>query len=416
MNILFTGFYFDGYHGSMLHICEIAKYLSSKGHKCYCASLSITEEIKQYTKSNELDLYHVMELPIDIEYDIVWTYHYPLFPYLLDRGLKYKKVHIGCLSSFVSFEVPAIFYQNTALITSMSEETKEKLVSNYDIEEKDIYVLKNLLPDIFIQSLPPRSGNILPQNIAIISNHPPKELVDLPNFLPDIKIDFYGRNSNNYQPITPEILSKYDIIISIGKTVQYALGMGIPIYNYDHFGGSGYITLANIDKEEYHNYSGRSFHRQISSEEIEKEILDGYSKAVEQAPKLREIAIDRYLLSKNIDKIMNIIDKKSNTKIDDTTPNKIYIQHCKFVVEQCNHYLNIINKNNISINLKDEIINNKDYELRQKTNEIKSLKQQISDLSKKLKKKKRKYKRYKRISILLIVVLVLFFLANIVIR
>ncbi len=110
--------------------------------------------------------------------------------------------------------------------------------------------------------------------------------------------------------------------------------MGIPAYTYDHFGGSGYITLENIDKEEYHNFSGKSFCRKISSEEIAKEILDGFSKAVEQAQSLKKIAIDRYLLSKNIDRVIEILNKSTDVKIDECPKNKFYIRQCMFVVEQ----------------------------------------------------------------------------------
>ena len=147
-------------------------------------------------------------------------------------------------------------------------------------------------------------------------------------------MDYYGRKSGRYRPITPEILAKYDVIISIGKTVQYALGMGIPVYTYDRLGGSGYITLENIDKEEYHNFSGKSFCRKISSAEIAKEILDGFSKAVKQAQSLKKIAIDRYLLSKNIDRVIEILNKSPDVKIDECPKNKFYIRQCMFVVEQ----------------------------------------------------------------------------------
>lgn len=76
----------------------------------------------------------------------------------------------------------------------------------------------------------------------------------------------------------------------------------------------------------------------------------------------------------------------------------------------------IINNKNNLIKEKDEAIKSKENVIKNKNIEIQTLKQQMSDLSRKLKKKKRKYKRYKRISILLMVVLVLYFLANIVIR
>ena len=171
MNILFTGFYFDGYHGSMMHVCEIAKYLSSKGHKCYCAALSIKKEVKKYAKSIGLDVYNVVDLPIDIEYDIVWAYHFPLFPYLLDKGLKYKKVHVGCLGLISPLEVPSVLYKECNLLSVMCQRTKDILVADYGIDENDVYVLKNLLPDEFYNTYVSLSS--VPQRVAVVSNHPP---------------------------------------------------------------------------------------------------------------------------------------------------------------------------------------------------------------------------------------------------
>lgn len=64
MNILFTGFHFGGYHDSMIHICEIAKYLAAQGHHCYCASVSINDDIIQFADKNGLELHFPQDLQI----------------------------------------------------------------------------------------------------------------------------------------------------------------------------------------------------------------------------------------------------------------------------------------------------------------------------------------------------------------
>ena len=98
-----------------------------------------------------------------------------------------------------------------------------------------------------------------------------------------------GNGQNIYVDITPQILSKYDLIISIGKTVQYALGMGIPVYEYDYFGGNGYINKNNINEEAYYNFTGRPKCRRLSPQDIVHEIIDGYDEAVSNAFELKEI-------------------------------------------------------------------------------------------------------------------------------
>ena len=43
---LITGYYFDGYHGSMMHICELAEYLKKYNFDVYIATVHINKSIK----------------------------------------------------------------------------------------------------------------------------------------------------------------------------------------------------------------------------------------------------------------------------------------------------------------------------------------------------------------------------------
>ena len=79
MNILFTGYNFDAYHGSMMLICEIGSYLKSLGHNIFIASLNITPRIKKETDKLGFKLFSIEKIPKNVEYDIIWTYHFPFF-------------------------------------------------------------------------------------------------------------------------------------------------------------------------------------------------------------------------------------------------------------------------------------------------------------------------------------------------
>lgn len=105
--------------------------------------------------------------------------------------------------------------------------------------------------------------------------------------------------ADNRGAITPEILSKYDVITTIGKTVQYALALGIPVYEYDHFGGDGYITKDNVNLEEMYNFSGRATRRKLTGAEICDEIITRYEFALQHVKYLMSYA-HRYSLSKNV--------------------------------------------------------------------------------------------------------------------
>lgn len=313
MYVLFTGYYFDGFHGSMLHICEMSEYFSQNGFKCYCASVSIEDSIVKYCKKRNLTVLKANEIPINIEYEYVFSYHFPILPYLIGRGLKYKKIIIGCLSSFHPLELPLNICSDCTLLTVVSEEAKQNLL-NHSISQTKIFLLKNFIPRQFSEVEFYPSENI--KKIAVVSNHPPSEILELPNFFSNISVDFWGNGQKYYSAITPKILSQYDVVISIGKTVQYCLGMGIPVFVYDYMGGNGYVKPETLDEEEYFNFSGRSSKRKLESNFLANEIINNYHQACKDVVILKKIAIERYNIDLNMEKLLYIINKYKQCHIN----------------------------------------------------------------------------------------------------
>ena len=336
MNILFTGYYFDGYHGSMMHICEIGKYLKSFGHNIYIASCIIDDKIKKYTEELGLNLYYADEIPLDIHYDLIWAYHFPIINYLYQKQIKYDKIICGCLSGFLHpLETPPLFCKNNNIpIFVNSKETKSNLIKEYPVFENKVDILINSVPDEFLLHKKTTYDNSL-KKIAIVSNHVPKELLETIRTFKrmKIKVDIFGSEFKHI-PVTPELLSDYDLIITIGKTVQYALFMGIPVYNYDYMGGSGYIRLNNIDNEEFYNFSGRSHNRKLSSDDIICEILAYYKDTLLEMDKIQEIARQRYSLSQNINNILAIVENMPNNKLEITEEIKLNLTQNCFLFEQ----------------------------------------------------------------------------------
>ncbi len=336
MKILFTGYYFDSYHGSMMHICEIGKYLKSLGHEIYIASCIIEDKIVKYTSELGLNLYSAQNLPLNIHYDIVWTYHFPLLPYLIERGIKYNKVINGCLSGLLHpLETPIFVCKNYNIpILVNSEETKLNLSNAYPDFKDKISVLVNSVPDEFLEYKRNDFTRKL-KKIAIISNHIPDEIISIVSTFKrmKIKVDIYGIEYKQAL-VTPQLLSDYDVIVTIGKTVQYALMMGIPVYNYDYMGGSGYIRLNNIDNEEFYNFSGRSHSRKLTFDDIICEIMAYYEETLNEMQQIQKIAEERYLLSKNINKVLDMIETLPNLEIKMTDDNKLLFTQYNFLFNQ----------------------------------------------------------------------------------
>lgn len=334
--VLLTAFYFNGFHGSMMHICEIGMYLKSLGADVYIASCTIENRIAEYVENLGLKLYQVKSLPLDEKFDIVWSYHYPLFPYLLENGLKYDKLIYGCLSGMlIPMETPNILLieNETIPVWANSMETKTNLIKEFPFLENRIDVLLNFVPDEFL-NFKKTTLSDRPFNIAIISNHIPDELYGSIGIFKsmNINVKIYGEGNNIL--VTPQILNKYDVIITIGKTVQYALSMGIPVYNYDYLGGVGYISVENIDDEEFYNFSGRSRNRKVSAKTIVSEVIQNYEKIKNQMPEIQKIAEQRYILSKNVDKVILKTLQTEQKQFVFDEKSKLYLIQNKYMVDE----------------------------------------------------------------------------------
>ncbi len=124
-----------------------------------------------------------------------------------------------------------------------------------------------------------RNGGSPSARIAVISNHIPDEVLAACADLENRGIALVTLMGNEHEKgatphnITPELLSGFDAVITIGKTVQYCLALGVDVYCYDHFGGPGWLTPENVHSARYDNFSGRGF-AQKSDESIAAEIRD----------------------------------------------------------------------------------------------------------------------------------------------
>lgn len=336
---LITGYYFDGYHGSMMHICELAEFLKNNNFDVYIAAVHLNKSIKnEIIKNLNINIYHFDKLPLEVEYDYVLAYHDPILTYLLSKGLKYKHIGLGCLSySAKDVETPSLLTKFNVPIFVCSNELKQVLEKEYLIE--NIHVIPNFIPESFC------INNKIPKElkkVAVVSNHIPEEIIKLKDILKEKNIDttFYGKNFL-HEKISPDILKKYDLIITIGKTVQYSLAMGIPVFNYDIHGGSGYINLANCDKAEFYNFSGRDNSIRRDEIAIANDIIANYQQNLNDIEELQKIAREKYSinkLAKNI--IMTMESSKFN--LIEAPEWKIYKERCKHLCDYIIHQQNLL--------------------------------------------------------------------------
>lgn len=175
------------------------------------------------------------------------------------------------------------------------------------IEPERLAIFGNPAPDdYFVES--PRKRTL--GRILVVSNHLADELVDAVEILRTqhgLDVDVLGLESTKAaraERLTPQVLNAADAVITIGKTVQYSIASGVPVYCYDHFGGPGWLSRRNLEQARRHNFSGRSF-TQKTAEEIVSEIVQGFTSAAVESRELHLQYGSEITMSKRMPRLLS---------------------------------------------------------------------------------------------------------------
>lgn len=337
-SILLVTHFLKNFTGSELAIYDLAREFVRIGYDVSVGAFSYQPEplLKLFKDIpvRVIDLKKVGEE----RFDIIWSQHFSTIEYCVKSGVSAKKIIFSSLSPYHSLESPPICIDKISLFLANSPETRDAMVS-MGIGSDHIRVFPNPSPrEFFEEKWVVNVGSKKEINkIIVVSNTTVEELESCAVILSQkgIKIDFFGSNKE-VAMITPEILTKYDVVVTIGRTVQYSLALGIPVYCYDRFGGPGYISESNIELARQYNFSGRCVRAKKSPEELSEEILSGFKDACRSSGFYRDYAIDNFQLCNNVEEVINILER-SDSKIEATefimnnikNRQKEMLEHCE---------------------------------------------------------------------------------------
>jgi hypothetical protein len=151
----------------------------------------------------------------------------------------------------------------------------------------------------------PRTLPDAPRKILLISNHyEPALLEALGRLRERAEVRHLGRSVGLVQLATPDDIKSVDLVVSIGKSVQYALLAHTPVYVYDHFGGPGYLTAQNCDLAAHYSFSGRCCERKLSAAQLQDDILAGYSRGRDFARRENAEFLQRFRLEPHLKRLL----------------------------------------------------------------------------------------------------------------
>jgi len=368
--VLITNIEIVQYSGSEINCLTIAKRFKQIGYEVYIGALDFGEPLINETKDLGFNFINLIENKFDffnIEFDIVWAQHSFLLDWLIfDKNINAKKIITSSLSPKEVFEGISLYANSLNLILANSMETKEVLeqegaknvvlFENYSYE--DYFKINNEVKEL--------------KNIAVVSNHIPPEEKEAIKILQDkgYKVDVYGLEGKKVF-ITDEVLTKYDVVVTIGKTVQYAMSLSIPVYIYDIHGGPGFLKMENIEKCREKNFSGRGYEKKTAIQ-ICEEIETNFNDILKEKDEIKEYAYENFCFEKIFDFIINKLEQTPDINL-----NKIKEEYAPFVrnikvSKKVTDY--IIGRYNKIINHKEEDIRLLKEEIEKKENQIMNIK------------------------------------------
>lgn len=281
-----------GYNGSTMVTIELAEYLQSRGSEVTVYTYAYDYPIKSEVDSKNIRVVVASDddsLSLN-DFDYIWVHSQVLPLSIIDelsRELpknmpEFIFLHMSPFER-IPDERPYIYQMEQKLASQVlviSEEVKDVLDKSFDADYKPKYkYYRNPAPACFKEHTVSNEKCNKVRRVLIVSNHPPIEVRASMKILNTRGIEtvMFGEIGDRYCSITPEIISEFDVVVTIGKTVQYCLVMGKPVYVYDVFGGCGYLNNDNFDRAKKLNFSGRGFPKK-NAEEIADDIESSYDR------------------------------------------------------------------------------------------------------------------------------------------
>lgn len=314
MKVLILTNHLAQFGGSEIVALEVAEKFSNLGHDVNIFSAYIDDPVRSHMDEMCLKYGAIEKCPSPENFDIIWSQH-QLISYLLAKygisSIENTFLVNTSLSPYEPLEIPGAVAEIADMVVANSPETAARLIE-LGVNFEKISVFYNAAPNSF--NITRKSRSEL-ESALIISNHMPEEVARAAAILRNrgLIIDHVGLPSQP-KKITPAIISSYDAVISIGKSVQYSILCETPVYVYDRFGGPGWLNEINTTEAEKFNFSGRCCHRQLLPETIADEISKGYLDATLAIRKLKEAYSEKYTLGNYLTEIIKHATNKQNER------------------------------------------------------------------------------------------------------
>jgi hypothetical protein len=300
----------DGWGGAQVVACEVAEALVQRGLTVQMYAYFVSSELRDHVEALGASV-STQAATFDLaSTDLVYSHHQVASRLLYEAagaGRVTDRLPVfvyNHLSPYDTMEAPGPLLQaQLADVTWCNSAETQAALRRFGTAFQSVDVVPNPAPDRFFAE--PTAGPGPLRALLILSNHIPEEMEGAARILTQQGVQVTRIGLGHVEKrVKPEDFARHDAVVSIGKSVQYALAGRVPVYCYDHFGGPGWLTDANFASAALANFSGRSHPERRSPEVIAAEISEGFAAAAAFARGLPEAVRDTWRLGRHVDALL----------------------------------------------------------------------------------------------------------------
>lgn len=294
LNILLANYSLDRIGGTESYTFAFAEELIKRGHdvEYFCFKKGLVAE--------KLEKKLGIAFKSKNKYDIIFANHIVC----VQKLWRYGFIVQTCHGTKIKLEQPSIFAD---IFISISEEVQDKL-KNENFESRLIY--NGINTNVFY---PEKAINSeLKTVLSLVQSEEANQIISRACKALNVEL------IKNNKFVNPDIdiqkqINRADLVIGLGRSVYDAMACGRPVIVFDYRMyngkpmGDGYLNSQNFEESLKCNCSGRSYGIEMD----ELALINELKKFNPEDGKLmREIALEKFNIEKNVDEYLSILDRK----------------------------------------------------------------------------------------------------------
>jgi hypothetical protein len=285
--------------GSELFTTELATVLRERGHDVAIFTF-FKGMMAAEVEAAGVPVFDAADADAIVQFmpDIVQTSHIPCAHFLRAVVPGRPRLH-AMLGVIPHLEAPPLDGRAFSLGLAASEEVRDRAMRTSFGQDTEIAVFRNWFDERAVSHAKPRPAGT-PPHVAVISHHVASPLAKALTSLEatgKLKADYFG-SEHRTVVVDGALLTRYDAVISIGRTPLLAAACGVPCIMADTHGSDGLLTADNLDDVRTCNFSGRFARTPITQTHLEHELsrIAAYDREA-----LRQRMVADYALGSRVD-------------------------------------------------------------------------------------------------------------------